>query len=165
MISIPVGGPGEGQQCVHYGPAVCPYQLKANSAFNHQRQTQSLECSQSPQRHLKEHRLEMRNRKGFTGQTRNRPQIHHLKELPEEAEVEDSSQAADDTGPNDQGAGNPEEPEEGGLPTQKVLNLLDGVSIDLKARQIAVLANIQVSLDSLLQVPVNPYGDVHTTEV
>ena len=29
MISIPVGGPGEGQQCVHYGPTVRPSPMES----------------------------------------------------------------------------------------------------------------------------------------
>ena len=30
MISIPIGGPGEGQQCVHYGPTVCPLPMESH---------------------------------------------------------------------------------------------------------------------------------------
>ena len=155
MISIPVGVPGEGQQCVPYRHYPQPPTSDAESGV--------LSVSTAT---LEGTPLGDVEPEGFHRSDTEPPTDPSVeRELPEEAKFEDSRQVADDAGPNDQGAGNPEEPEEGGLPTQKVLNLLDGVSIDLKARQTAVLANIQVSLDSLLQVPVNPYGDVHTMEV
>ena len=85
------------------------------------------------------------------------------KEVPEEAEMEDSDQAAEDTGANDQCAGNSEEPEEGGPPTQTVPNMLDGVSLNLKARAEPLDAQgIHVALGSLLLLLDNTYGDSHT---
>ena len=166
MISIPVGGPGEGQQCVHYGPTVCPLPIESQQCLQPPTSDAESGVLSVSTATLEGTPLGDEEPEGFHRSDTEPPTDPSVeRELPEEAEVEDSRQAADDIGPNDQSASNPEEPEEGGLPTQKVFNLLDGVSIHLKARGEAVPASIQVSLDSLLQVPDNPYGDVPTMEV
>ena len=88
------------------------------------------------------------------------------REVPEEAEREDSDQAAKHTGANDQGAGDSGEPEEGGLPTQNVFKMLEGVGQILKAREEPLDAQgIHISPGSLLLQPDNPYGDGYSTEV
>ena len=169
MISIPIGGPGEGQQCVHYGPTVHPSPMESQhcpQATTSDAESGVLSASTDQVPTLEGTPLGDEEPEGLHRSDAEPPTDPSVeREVPEEAEVEDSDQPAEDTGANDQGAGNPEEPEEGGLPIQTVLNMLDGVSLNLKARGEAVPASIHVSLDSLLLVPDNPYGDAPTMAV
>ena len=154
MISIPAGGPGESQKCV---PCQHHSQPPTSDAESGVCSVSTVTLEGTP---IGEEEPEGLHRSDTEPPTD--PSVE--RELPEAANSENPRQAAGNACPEEQGAGNQEEPEEG-LQIQKVLNMLDGVSITLQARQSAVLADIQVSFGSLLQVPDNPYGDVHTMEV
>ena len=109
MISISVGGPGEGQQCVPYRHYPQPPTSDAESGVLSV-STATLEGTP-----LGEEEPEELHRSDTEPPTD--PSVE--RELPEDAKLEDSRQVADDAGPNDQGAGNPEEPEEGDCQLRK----------------------------------------------
>ena len=117
MISIPVGGPGEGQHCIPYGPAVVLAPLENQEfpqAATSDAESGVLSASTEQVPTLEGTPLGEEEPEGFHRSDTEPPTDRSMeREVPEDAEQEGSDQAAEDTGANDQGAGNSEEPQEG----------------------------------------------------
>ena len=86
------------------------------------------------------------------------------REVPEAANREGPGQVADNSATEEQSGSNQEQPEEG-LQIQKVLILFKDTTGGLQSRAAAVLAEIQVPINSFFSVIDNLDGEGHSMEV
>ena len=155
FISIPAGGPNEGQRMAPHVHQSQPATSDAESAVSLGATT--LTCEGTPRGDEEPAGLMVSHTEPPTD-----PSIE--REIPPAGNLEQPAQAEEDLAHQEQHSGNQAQPGEG-LHTQAVLNLLSGVNCAIQVRQSVVLGHIQVPLHGLLPVIQCPDGEGYTTEV
>ena len=158
MLCVPAGGPGEGQRFVPYQPQPQPPTSDAESGMG---SVTTQTCDGTLFGDEEPMGLVMSD-DGLTDPSTG-PSVE--REAAEVANLDVPGQVAGNSAPEEQNPSNQDQPEEEGLHTQAVLDLLHGVAGAVQARNSALPAEIQVSLGSLLPIPDNPYGEGYSTEV
>ena len=133
MISIPAGGPDDGQMMAPYVQQPQPATSDAESAVG---SATTLTCEGAPIGDEEPAGLFMSDTDPPTD-----PSID--REVPAAGNLEDPAEAADRLAPEEQDGNNQPQPSEN-LRTQTVLNLLSGLNSGLQVRQKAVPEHIQV---------------------